>query len=1010
MGLKLGIDIGSTTVKLVVLKGNEIIYSKYERHLSKPRAKTIEMLTNLRANLGNQEFTVAFTGSAAFGLAKKSGIEFIQEVYASRKASGNILPLADVIIELGGEDAKIIYLTGELEERMNGSCAGGTGSFIDQMALLLDVTPEKLDQLSLESQKDHTIASRCGVFAKTDIQSLLNQGAQKSDIAASIFQAVADQTITGLAQGREIKGKVMFLGGPLFFYKGLQKQFIKTLKLDSDSAIFPETALFAMAGGAAFSSCKSKIELELLIDSIINVKEEIASRHLSPLFETDKEYTEFKNRHAKADLEKADISTYEGRAYLGIDCGSTTTKLVLINEHHQILFQYYGPNKGNPVQTVKDQLEKIYELCQDKIQIYASGVTGYGEDIIKEGFSVDFGMVETIAHFKAAKYFREDVDFIIDIGGQDMKCFKIKDGVIDNILLNEACSSGCGSFIETFGKAMGYTVEEFANLAIQGDSPIDLGSRCTVFMNSSVKQAQKEGASPANISAGLCVSVIKNAVYKVIRANSPKELGNSIVVQGGTFLNDGVLRAFEKELGIEVTRPEIAGIMGALGAALFAKEKAKEQGNLISLKQLKEFTHKQVSTRCKLCTNHCQLGINTFGDNTKKYISGNKCEKPLGKINNDLPDLYEFKINLLNQIIQKDKQEDNLILSPTFENRAKLFLKDQAGFWNLSKSVEKSNKVPTLGIPRVLNLIELMPFWLNFFRNLGIEPIVSDFSSRNQYRKGQSSIPSDTACYPAKLVHGHVEELIEQGADVIFYPCMSYNLDEKKGDNNFNCPVVAYYPEVLSANMQSLKNIILLKPYIDLNNKEKLAKELKKSLAEIYPHISKKNILSALEQGYIALEESKIKIQKEGERALEYAKLHNLPVAVLAGRPYHIDPEINHGINKMVTSLGMVVVSEDAIAHLENTPKVQVLDQWTYHSRMYSAGELVAKNSQAELVQLVSFGCGIDAITTDEIKENLKSQNKIYTQLKIDEINNLGSAKIRLRSLLAAREGSDENI
>ena len=969
MSLNIGIDIGSTTVKVVVMEGKEILFKRYERHFSQVRQKTGELLRAARETVGDRPFRVALSGSAGFGLSKAAGIEFIQEVYATSKAVPFFDPDIDVIIELGGEDAKILFLTGGVEERMNGTCAGGTGAFIDQMASLLDVTPGELDTLSAGHEKLYPIASRCGVFAKSDIQPLLNQGARKEDLAASIFQAVVDQTITGLAQGRELKGKIAFLGGPLFFFKGLQERFVETLRLTPENALFPELGQFSVAIGTAFYAEEACDETTMddLLDRIDKATGGVTStNYLKPLFANEEDYKAFAERHAKATVEERDIESYSGNAYLGIDCGSTTTKVVLISEDDKILYKYYSSNRGNPVTIIREQLITIRRLCGGRIRLCSGVVTGYGEDLIRNAFRVDDGIVETMAHFRAARHFEPDVDFILDIGGQDIKCFKVRNNSIDSIMLNEACSSGCGSFIETFAKSMGYEIADFAERGLFSQYPVDLGSRCTVFMNSSVKQAQKDGASVADISAGLSLSVVKNAIYKVIRAHSPDELGQHIVVQGGTFLNDAVLRSFEREIGRDVIRPNIAGLMGAFGAALYGKAKRQKESTILSLEELENFTHTAKSVTCKGCANHCPLTVNTFSDGGR-FISGNKCEKPLGIKNAEkLPDIYEYKLDLIRQ------------LKPVEGPRGKI------------------------GIPLGLNMIENLPFWHAFLTKLGFEVIVSPISTRETYNLGRYTIPSDTVCYPAKLIHGHIEWLLQQGIDTIFYPCLTYNFDEHKGDNHYNCPVVAYYPESLHANIAALKNIRFLYPYFGVHRPKDFIKHATAFFMEEFPGITRKDVRLAAGAAYAAYAESRQMVRDKGAEYIRYARSHGKKIAVLCGRPYHIDPEINHGINRLLTSLGMVVISEDCISDLVEPVKVDVLNQWTYHARLYNAAKYVTQNADMELIQLVSFGCGIDAITTDEVRSILESAGKLYTQLKIDEISNLGAVRIRLRSLLGA--------
>ena len=979
MNVYLGIDIGSTTVKLVAVGENEatgrsqILYRKYERHFSKVREKACEMLSDAKQIIGDATLRVAITGSAGLGVAKASGVDFVQEVFATRKCVGHFVPNADVVIELGGEDAKIVFLTGQLEERMNGTCAGGTGAFIDQMAVLLDVTPEELDRLAQNAERLYTIASRCGVFAKSDIQPLLNEGARKEDIAASIFQAVVNQTLTGLAQGREIEGDVLFLGGPLFFFKGLQQRFQETLGLSKEHAHFPELAPYAIAAGAACYAKENTTHTYTYDDLLETLQKtagvRVAAATLDPLFHDKKEYDAFCRRHNSSDIMHENVSMYTGDAYLGIDCGSTTTKLVLIGEDKQLLFHYYGPNKGNPVDIICAQLKKLYALCGDRVHICASAVTGYGEALILNAFGVDFGLVETMAHFKAAKHFEPDVDFIIDIGGQDIKCFKIANDCIDNISLNEACSSGCGSFIETFARSMGYSVEEFCKIGLFAEHPIDLGSRCTVFMNSSVKQAQKDGAGIDAISSGLSVSVVKNALYKVIRAHSPDDLGHHIVVQGGTFLNDAILRSFEMEVGRDVIRPAISGLMGAYGAALHAMDNEREETTLVGIEDLENFSHKTSSVKCGMCTNHCSLTVSTFSGG-RKFISGNRCERPLGGGDKlKLPNLYQYKLDRLNSYREKSKP-----------GKARI------------------------GIPFGLNMFELLPFWHTLLTDLEFEVVISDVSSRATYALGQNSIPSDTVCYPAKLMHGHIENLLAKGVDSIFYPCMTYNLDEHRTQNCYNCPVVAYYPELLKANMPHLRDVDFMMPYFEPDRKKDFVRLASAFFCKKYSHINKRMVKRAIDHAFAELENYYADIAEAGVEAIEFADEHGLEIAVIAGRPYHIDPEINHGIDRMIQSYGMVIVSEDAVASLSDVPQVNVFNQWTYHSRMYAAANYVTQKENAQIIQLVSFGCGIDAITTDEMRAITEESGKIYTQLKIDEINNLGAAKIRIRSMIAAVE------
>ncbi|NGT01551.1 acyl-CoA dehydratase activase-related protein [Clostridium perfringens] len=971
MYYKIGIDAGSTTLKCIVLnEEDKILYSNYERHYSKVREKLIEELENIKRIIENKKFKIAITGSAGYGISKEYNLPFVQEVFATTLAIKRYYDDVDVAIELGGEDAKIIFLTGGFEERMNSSCAGGTGAFIDQMAHLMGLTVDEMDNLSLKHENIYEIASRCGVFAKTDIQPLLNQGARKEDISASVFQSVVNQTIGGLAQGRSIEGKIMFLGGPLYFCKGLRERFIKTLKLKDNDVVSPENAQVFVAIGSAIYSKENnkKYEYDELLNIIKENHNEISTMNvIDPLFNSEEEYNEFKERHQKAKVKVSDINNYAGEAYVGIDAGSTTTKVVLIDKEDNILYEYYGSNKGNPIEVVKKELKHIYNICGEKIKIMGSAVTGYGEELIKKAFSIDFGIVETVAHYIAASHFNPKVDFILDIGGQDIKCFKIKDGIVANIMLNEACSSGCGSFIESFANQMGYDVETFSKLGLFAKHGADLGSRCTVFMNSSVKQAQKEGATVEDLSAGLSVSVVKNALYKVIRAKSLDELGKNIIVQGGTMYNDAILRAFEKELGMNVIRPSISGLMGAYGCALYAKRKNLKESKIISKEDLESFTHKSKIAKCGLCTNRCNLTINIFNDG-EKYISGNRCEKPTGnKKSESIPNMYQYKYKKLREYESLDE-----------------------------------GKRGTIGLPMVLNMYENIPLWATFFKELGFKVVLSDESNKKMYLKGQHTIPSDTVCYPAKLAHGHIENLISKNIEHIFYPCMSYNFDEGISDNCFNCPVVAYYPELLKTNVKELDSNNFMMEYLSLNNKKLLSKQLYEILNKTFGDIKQKEVKNALEKAYIEYEKYTKHIKEKGEEFIEYAKNNNKKVIVVAGRPYHIDPEINHGIDKVLSSLGIVVLTEDSIEVSHEKPKVNILNQWTYQARLYNAAYYVAKNKDMELIQLVSFGCGTDAITSDEVKDILERNNKIYTQLKIDETNNLGAAKIRIRSLLEA--------
>ena len=977
MSLRIGIDIGSTTVKVVVLdEQNKLLFRSYERHYSKTRERACETLKSISGQLSGQRVKLVITGSAGLGVAKAAGLDFVQEVYATAAAVNTYIPDTDAVIELGGEDAKIIFFGGALEERMNGSCAGGTGAFIDQMATLMNVTVNELDELSLRHEKIYPIASRCGVFAKSDIQPILNQGGRKEDVAASIFQAVVDQTVAGLTQGRELKGKIVFLGGPLHFLMGLRQRFVETLKLDADHAVFPEDGdCFAAMGAALCSSDYGERSFDEVLDRLEKSVDSVGLVDtMPPLFDSQEEYDAFLARHNAMHPPEVDIHTYTGAAWLGIDAGSTTTKIALITADGGLLYTYYHSNLGNPVSIVLEQLKKIYELCGDRIQIKGAAVTGYGEDLIKNAFSCDLGLVETVAHYKAAAHFNPDVDFIIDIGGQDMKCFKIRNGAVDSIMLNEACSSGCGSFIETFAKALGSNIADFSKMGLFAKKPVNLGSRCTVFMNSSVKQAQKDGASVEDISAGLSISIVKNAIYKVIRAASADDLGQHIVVQGGTFLNDAVLRSFERELGREVTRPTIAGIMGAFGAALAARNLHLERSALLSSQDLEKFTHTAKPATCGLCTNHCSLTVNTF-DGGRRFISGNRCSRPLGEEPHHLPDLMRYKYQKLRALHGKG---------------------------------EGDGSRGRIGIPFGLNMYENLPFWFTFFTKLNFEVVLSPESSRKLYLKGQRTIPSDTVCYPAKLLHGHVEALVEAGVDAVWYPCMSYNNDEGIGDNHYNCPVVAYYPELIAANVPSLKQTRFLDPYVGLWRHKDFGKRIAQLMHQEFG-IPKKESAAAARAAYEAYEAYVHDVRATGQEYIDYARSHGLNIIVVCGRPYHIDPEINHGINDLITSFGFVLVTEDALSYLEGYAPRKVLNQWTFQSRMYNAARYVCTQPDMQVVQLVSFGCGTDAITTDEMRSILEDGDKLYTQLKIDDISNLGAVKIRIRSLMAAIDARKEN-
>ncbi len=964
--MRIGMDVGSTTLKCVAIDdNNNIVYKAYERHYSKIAEKSAAMLSEIiKKNPQFEKSSLTVSGSAGMGFANALGLEFVQEVYATRVSVSRLLPGTDAVIELGGEDAKILFFTNGVEVRMNGSCAGGTGAFIDQMASLLGVDPTEMNALAESYEKIYSIASRCGVFAKSDIQPLLNQGARKNDIAASIFTAVVNQTVAGLSQGRKIEGNVVYLGGPLYFLSELRKAFDKGLGV---KGVCPENGLYFVALGAAYSSEGTVLDMKEVTEKIANAKESGEYLGATPIFTSEEEYKEFSERHAKDSVESNFKIKSGEKVYIGIDAGSTTVKAAVINADGKIVTSRYMPNSGDPVSLIKQFLVDFYNEYPEAV-VASSAVTGYGEDIIKNAFAVDFGLVETVAHFTAAKKFKPDVDFIIDIGGQDIKCFKIRNNAIDNIFLNEACSSGCGSFLQTFAAAWGYGIEQFSKLGLFADRPVDLGSRCTVFMNSSVKQAQKDGATIENISAGLSISVVKNALYKVIRASSADELGKNIVVQGGTFLNDAVLRAFEQEIGRDVVRPTISGIMGAYGAALYAMERATKESTLISAKELESFEHKVKAVTCGKCSNNCRLTVNTFSSG-RSFIGGNRCSKPIAKANADIGDnMFDYKRELL------------------------------------SKYAPVKGTRPQIGLPMGLNMFELLPFWHTFFTNLGFGIALSEASSRELYVSGQHTIPSDTVCYPAKLLHGHIESLISQGVENIFYPCMTYNLDEDLGDNHYNCPVVAYYPEVIRSNVADLKKINFMWDYVGLHRPKDFVKKIHGILSSKFSGIGKAEVKAAADKAYAEYNSFMKNIHLKGMEYLEKAKKNDRPVIVLCGRPYHLDGEINHGIDKLICECGATVITEDSVSPLVEKFPTTVLNQWTYHSRLYAAAKYVAQKNDKDLniVQLVSFGCGVDAITTDEMRTILEKDGKIYTQIKIDEISNPGAVKIRLRSLFAA--------
>ena len=984
---KLGIDIGSTTVKLVLLdREGKIEYSKYERHMSDVMEKVKEMMSELFDVYGDIEVKPIITGSGGLSLANILGVKFEQEVIACSHAVETLIPETNCAIELGGEDAKITFYGATVEQRMNGTCAGGTGAFIDQMAILLNTDPTGLNEAAKNYKLIYPIAARCGVFAKTDIQPLINDGAAIEDLAVSIFQAVVNQTISGLACGHPIKGKVAFLGGPLSFLSELRKRFIETLELKDDEIIFPEDSKYFVAIGAALlAENADAINLAALVEKMKNADPNLlaGTKHIEALFKDEDDYNKFKARHAKNKIRRRDIRTVRGRTYLGIDAGSTTTKATLIDEEGNLVYSFYHGNEGDPIAATRTMLRELYELLPEKAYIANTVTTGYGENLIKAAFKADMGEIETMAHFRAAEHFLPGVDFILDIGGQDMKCMKIKDGAIYNIMLNEACSSGCGSFLETYAKSVNLDNKAFAEEALFAENPVDLGTRCTVFMNSKVKQAQKEGAEIGDISAGLSYSVIKNALYKVIKLRNADEAGEKIVVQGGTFMNDAVLRSIERIIGKEVVRPDIAGLMGAYGCALIAKENyVKDTSSTILTKDaLETFRVEHTNGRCNGCENKCILTINKFSDGSR-FITGNRCEKGAGGENkiNEVPDLYEYKLDrLFNQY------------------------KPLSDF-----DAERG----TVGIPRVLNIYENYPFWFTFFTRLKFRVVLSPNSSKSLYESGMETISSDTACYPAKMVHGHVKWLVDQGIKWIFYPCLNYERNEDPtAPNHYNCPIVATYPEAIANNMDDIfsENMVRFDhPFLPYDDDKRLFSALARELQRL--HIDKTDIEQAIKAARVEQNRFKADMRKQGEYALKYARDHGKKAIILAGRPYHLDPEINHGINKLINSFDMVVLTEDSIAHLGELPRpLRVLDQWVYHSRLYKAADFAGNNEDVELVQLNSFGCGLDAVTTDQVEEICNSHNKMYTVLKIDEVSNLGAIKIRIRSLKAAMEEREKN-
>ena len=975
---KLGIDIGSTTVKVSIIEdGGKLLFADYKRHFANIQETLADLLREGEEKLGALTVEPVITGSGGLTLSKHLGIPFVQEVVAVATSLKDYAPQTDVAIELGGEDAKIIYFTGGIDQRMNGICAGGTGSFIDQMASLLQTDASGLNEYAKNYKAIYPIAARCGVFAKTDIQPLINEGATKEDLSASIFQAVVNQTISGLACGKPIRGNVAFLGGPLHFLPELRAAFIRTLNLGPDQVIAPDHShLFAAIGAAMNSDPKTTASLHDLIERLSHgIKMDFEVKRMEPLFTDEADYEKFRTRHASHDVKKGDLATYEGNCYLGIDAGSTTTKVALVGEDGSLLYRFYSNNNGSPLATAIRAMQEIHDQLPEKAQIAYSCSTGYGEALLKSALMLDEGEVETISHYYAAAAFEPDVDCILDIGGQDMKCIKIKDGTVDSVQLNEACSSGCGSFIETFAKSLNYSVQDFAREALFAKNPTDLGTRCTVFMNSNVKQAQKEGASVADISAGLAYSVIKNALFKVIKITNASDLGKHVVVQGGTFYNDAVLRSFEKISGCEAVRPDIAGIMGAYGAALIARERydASKTTTMLPIDKILSLTYKTTMARCQGCTNHCVLTINRF-DGGRQFVTGNRCERGLGgnKQKKDIPNLFDYKYHRM-----FDYEPLTADLAPR----------------------------GTVGIPRVLNMYENYPFWAVFFKELGYRTVLSPKSTRQIYELGIESIPSESECYPAKLAHGHIEWLIRQGLTYIFYPCVPYERNETpEAGNHYNCPMVTSYAENIKNNVESLTDhkVHFRNPFMAFTNEEILTKRLVEEFTKDQA-IPEKEIRAAAHKAWQELIASRQDMEKKGEEVIAWLKETGHHGIVLAGRPYHVDPEINHGIPELITSYGFAVLTEDSVSHLGRVDRpLIVTDQWMYHSRLYEAASYVKTQPNLDLIQLNSFGCGLDAVTTDQVNDILTRSGKIYTLLKIDEVNNLGAARIRVRSLIAA--------
>ena len=1028
--LRIGIDVGSTTVKIAILDDNDkLLYGDYQRHRADIRSTIINVVNQafdkITENLplkDMQPVSVKVTGSGGLAVSQWLNIPFIQEVVAATTAVKKIIPQTDVVIELGGEDAKITYFTGGVEQRMNGTCAGGTGAFIDQMAALLETDAQGLNVLAKDAETIYPIAARCGVFAKTDVQPLINEGARREDIAASIYQAVVNQTISGLACGKPIRGHVAFLGGPLHFMDQLRERFITTLKLKPDEIIVPENSQLFVAEGSAFSaerSFKTEDGNAYVFPTIKSFRENLKNlvgaelsevQRLEPLFNNLTELEAFRKRHAQEKASRGELSLASGPVFLGLDSGSTTTKAVLVDQKGRILWDFYAHNQGNPVELAVKVLKDLYKILPKDVYIARSVSTGYGEALFQAALGVDSGEVETITHFRAADFFVPGVEFLLDIGGQDMKCLRMKDGAINSIQLNEACSSGCGSFLDNFANTMGMDVKEFGKIALMADKPVDLGSRCTVFMNSRVKQAQKEGASVADIAAGLSYSVIKNALFKVIKLRKASDIGSKVVVQGGTFFNDAILRAFEKIAGVEVFRPDVAGLMGAYGAALIAYDqwvdltspkpgdkpgtKPKEiHSTLATLEQLEKFHVDLESKRCGKCQNNCLLTINTFynGDEKRVFITGNRCERGA-----------EIEGNVIDA-----SNKENTAVEDVGEKMPDLFAWKYKRLFDYVPLKKEDAPMGEVGIPRVLNMYENYPMWFTFFTELGFRVVLSQRSNRNVYEKGIETIPSESVCYPGKISHGHVVSLIQRGIKFIFYPCAPYEKQEDSGSgNHYNCPIVTSYPEVLRNNVDELRqdpSILYMDPFLPIYDKKRLEERLEEEILPKFPALTKEKIHIAVEKAWQEQEKFRQEVREQGEYALEKMIRSGGNGIVIAGRPYHLDPEINHGIPEMVNALGLAVFTEDSVAHLGAIERpLRIIDQWVYHNRLYRAANFVSGMPNLEIIQLTSFGCGLDAVTADQVDEIMKAKGRMYTLIKIDEGSNLGAVRIRIRSLIAA--------